>query len=319
MAKTIRRFIKRLAIGSGITFAATVSVLGIAYGSYVLRRPARTPEVRSLFEGIDYQRTITDSPRPLAFHVVTVDLTDPNIRFFASPQGPATDGKETTADTVPGFLEAHNLQLAINANFFYPMHVTHPFDYSPRVGDGVNVVGIAISDGEQYSEAEEGWAALCILNKQDIRITSGSCPAKTQQAVAGDIQFVKGGALHDEGVSLIKGNDANQFPRTAIALNADGTKMWIVLVDGRQRGYSEGVTMAELGQFVIDLGAESAINLDGGGSSALAVDVNGEAALLNAPIQARVPMYLRPVANHLGLYAAPLDSVQSKGSSKVPQ
>ncbi|MFK8182621.1 MAG: phosphodiester glycosidase family protein [Phormidesmis sp.] len=309
---TAGRYLGRLTAGVGIGLVATVISLGLIYVSYALRRPARTPETRSLFKGVDYQRTIAKSPRPISFHVVTVDLTEPGIRFLATPQGIAADGKETTADTVPGFLEAHGLQLAINANFFYPMHVNHPLDYAPHVGDGVNLVGIAISDGVQYSEVQAGWAALCIISNQDIRITAGDCPDKTQQAIAGDIQFLKGGKLQAEALSLIKDNDVNKFPRTAIALNADNTKMWIVLVDGRQEGYSEGVTMAELGKFVISLGADKAINLDGGGSSALAADINGKATLLNAPIQARVPMYLRPVANHLGLYAEPLESVQSE-------
>lgn len=312
MLKLVSATIVRLAAATGIGLALTATTLGLIYGSYVLRRPTRAPEVRSLFKGIDYQRSVTESPRPLLFHVVTIDLTAPGIQFLASPQGMAADGKETTADTVPNFLRSHNLQLAINANFFYPMHVTHPLDYSPRVGDGVNIVGVAISEGKQYSAPEDGWAALCILSTQDIRITQGDCPEKTQQAIAGDIQFVEDGALYDEQLSLVKGSELKRFPRTAIALSADNTKMWIVLVDGRQKGYSEGVTMTELGEFIIGLGADRAINLDGGGSSVLAAEIDGEAKLLNAPIQARVPMYLRPVANHLGLYAEPLDSVQAE-------
>ena len=36
--------------------------------------------------------------------------------------------------------------------------------------------------------------------------------------------------------------------------------------------------------------------------------------LLNAPIQARVPMYLRPVANHLGVYADPLGTKARRDS-----
>jgi len=314
MAKTIGRttgrLFNRLAMGASIGISAAVAALGLIYGSYVLRRPAPVDEVRSLFQGVEYQRTAAQTPRPLLFHTVTIDLSAPGIRFLASPQGLASDGKETTADTVPGFLKAHDLQLAINANFFYPMHVTHPLDYSPRIGDGVNVVGIAISDGDRYSEAEAGWAALCILSNRDIRITESDCPPQTQQAIAGNVQFVKAGAVSGDEVSPIAGNDVNRFPRTAVALSADKKTMWIVTVDGRQKGYSEGVTMAELGEFVLGLGADSAINLDGGGSSAVAADVAGEAVLLNAPIQARVPMYLRPVANQLGLYAEPLDSAQ---------
>ena len=40
-----------------------------------------------------------------------------------------------------------------------------------------------------------------------------------------------------------------------------------VLVDGRQTGYSKGVTIAELAEIVAELGCKSAYNLDGGGSA----------------------------------------------------
>ena len=82
----------------------------------------------------------------------------------------------------------------------------------------------------------------------------------------------------------------------------------MVAVDGRQKGYSEGVTLKELGEFVIELGADRALNLDGGGSTTLATSdpSSGQPILLNAPFHARVPVNLRVVANHLGGYADPL-------------
>jgi exopolysaccharide biosynthesis protein len=44
--------------------------------------------------------------------------------------------------------------------------------------------------------------------------------------------------------------------------------IWLV-VDGRQPGYSEGVSEHELARLMIDLECDQAINLDGGGSSIL--------------------------------------------------
>ena len=41
------------------------------------------------------------------------------------------------------------------------------------------------------------------------------------------------------------------------------------VVDGRDEGYSRGVTMTELAQIMTDLGCQCAYNLDGGGSSAM--------------------------------------------------
>ena len=66
-------------------------------------------------------------------------------------------------------------------------------------------------------------------------------------------------------------------PRTAAGIAADGTLL-LLLVDGRQRT-SRGVRLEELAAMMVDIGAEEALNLDGGGSSSLVV--NGK--LLNSP------------------------------------
>ena len=57
-------------------------------------------------------------------------------------------------------------------------------------------------------------------------------------------------------------------PRTAIGVTADG-HILLVVVDGRDPGYSRGATLPELADIMISLGARTAYNLDGGGSSEL--------------------------------------------------
>ncbi|MDT7538914.1 MAG: hypothetical protein QOI82_2499 [Actinomycetota bacterium] len=70
-------------------------------------------------------------------------------------------------------------------------------------------------------------------------------------------------------------NGADAFferqPRTAVGVTADG-RMLLVVVDGRQPGYSVGMTLQELADLMASLGAQNAINLDGGGSSAMWVN-----------------------------------------------
>jgi exopolysaccharide biosynthesis protein len=44
----------------------------------------------------------------------------------------------------------------------------------------------------------------------------------------------------------------------------------LVVVDGRQEGYSRGITIKMLGEFMSGLGCLQAFNLDGGGSATLA-------------------------------------------------
>ncbi|WP_327233280.1 phosphodiester glycosidase family protein [Streptomyces sp. NBC_01317] len=59
-------------------------------------------------------------------------------------------------------------------------------------------------------------------------------------------------------------------PRTLAGVDAHG-RLLLVTVDGRQPGVSEGFTLAEAAEFMRSLGAEQALNLDGGGSSAMVV------------------------------------------------
>lgn len=60
-------------------------------------------------------------------------------------------------------------------------------------------------------------------------------------------------------------------PRTALGVTGDGDTVFLVSVDGRQPGWSAGMTIAELAQFLVDLGAQDAANLDGGGSTSMVV------------------------------------------------
>lgn len=60
-------------------------------------------------------------------------------------------------------------------------------------------------------------------------------------------------------------------PRTAVAVDSTGTRVFLVTVDGRQSGYSNGTNLKDLASYLISKGASAAINLDGGGSTTMAV------------------------------------------------
>lgn len=64
---------------------------------------------------------------------------------------------------------------------------------------------------------------------------------------------------------------AGRAPRTAIGYTAAGTTL-MVTVDGRVPKHSVGCTLRELARIMIELGAEAAINLDGGGSTVMVID-----------------------------------------------
>jgi hypothetical protein len=65
--------------------------------------------------------------------------------------------------------------------------------------------------------------------------------------------------------------------------------------------------LAVLAEIALALGADTALNLDGGGSTTLVMAGESGPQLLNAPIHTRIHMRERPVGNHLGVYALPAD------------
>jgi hypothetical protein len=93
-----------------------------------------------------------------------------------------------------------------------------------------------------------------------------------QHALAGGHRLVEAGEIHSSLATFITARDrrhsGGRHPRTAIGLLPDRTAL-LVTVDGRHPGHSEGLTLQELAQFMIDLGCLEALNLDGGGSTTL--------------------------------------------------
>ena len=71
-------------------------------------------------------------------------------------------------------------------------------------------------------------------------------------------------------------------PRTGVGVTESGSIV-LVVIDGRQAGWSRGVTLTRFARIMRDLGAVSALNLDGGGSSVMVVD--GE--VVNRPSDGR--------------------------------
>jgi len=82
-----------------------------------------------------------------------------------------------------------------------------------------------------------------------------------------------------------------RHPRTAVGFNQDSTKVFFVVVDGRQSNLSVGMTIDELANLMLSVGAYNAVNLDGGGSSTMVIhnqvvnspsDPGGERSVANA-------------------------------------
>ena len=64
---------------------------------------------------------------------------------------------------------------------------------------------------------------------------------------------------------------AQRHPRSAIGFSRDSATVYLVTVDGRQET-SAGMTLVELGDFLVSIGVFQGLNLDGGGSTTLVID-----------------------------------------------
>ncbi len=274
----------------------------VLYSRLYFLRPPRTNDQRELFRGIIYQRYIKSIPRPVMIHIVTIDLTAPGIKPFVTPGIETLNPNfEAEAQTTSDFLKKYKLQLAVNGSYFYPFRENSPWDYYPHSGDRVNILGQNISNSKVFSESEPNWRVLCFATNNQAQIPGGEvCPPGTIQGVAGsEILILRG----KPQLSLENSRKDKPYPGVVAAIDKKGQKLWLILVDGKQPLYSEGLTKAELTKFVFDLGVDTALNLDGGGSTTVVIANPSNPKILNATIHTKLPMRERPVANHLGFYA----------------
>ncbi|MCP4726136.1 MAG: phosphodiester glycosidase family protein, partial [bacterium] len=72
--------------------------------------------------------------------------------------------------------------------------------------------------------------------------------------------------------------------------------IFLITVDGRRPGHSIGMSLYELSEFMLELGCEEAMNLDGGGSTTMWI--NGK--IRNRPSDGIV----RPIANAILIYSS---------------
>jgi len=232
-------------------------------------------EWQTVAPGVDY-RAIT---RPaMEAHVVRVDLAQPGLRVIATAA--AERGL-----TVSEFARRRNAVVAINGDYF-------DIDLRP--------IGLAMGADEVWAVADESIRRQEVIGVggRRVEIFPRIEPLRTPEgwmtgAVSGWPTVVR----DCDPVEPLPGSDfftRAPHPRTAVGLSADRRLLYLVVVDGRREGLP-GLTLPELAQLLDDVGACIAVNLDGGGSSAMWVIDR----IVNQPSD----LAERPVANHLGIIA----------------
>lgn len=281
-------------------------VVGI-YSFWLTHRPLPPAMNREpLFKGIFYTREIRTEPIPKIIHVVEIDLTDPYISFLVTPKDDI-EGFVHRARTSSQFLDEFDLQVAINADFFDPWKDYGPFNYYPRVGQGTNIRGQAISQGKWVSGGYgDDFVTMFISADNQVSFNQPeiALSGMAYNAISGNLMLLEDSKIREYDYHPYL---AERHPRTAVGLSQDEKTLFFVLVDGRQPNYSQGATIPELAQIMLDYGAYTAMNLDGGGSSTLVMEaVSGAPVQLNSAIHNRIPARERPIANHLGVYSLAL-------------
>lgn len=245
-------------------------------------------------------------PRFVA-HVIDIDLSAADIAFVTTAAD-NTRGMEFVALRTSTVLDRLNALLAVNASYFLPFAGGSPGgeDYYPHEGDPANASGAVVASGAVASPVETDLDlrvnAIVCFEGLAVAIADGQvCPAGFSSGIAAGPRMLASGARRSFE-TFDNNYAATPQPRTAIGISADRKRAWIVVVDGRQKGYSDGVTLEALSTLFLELGASDAINLDGGGSSTMVVaGEDGTPQVINRPIHTGVPGRERPVANHLAV------------------
>lgn len=274
-----------------LALLALVAGLGAAALLWFRYRPWPAALDVEVAPGIHVRRFAKELPRPLVVSVAEVDLSTPGLEIVTTAVG--EDGT-VAARTTRQFADAHHAQLAVNAQFFAPFWSKTPWDVYPREGDPVAPLGLVAADGHVVDEG--GWFGTTVWFSREGE-PSLSRPARGERwdAITGRHRLLADGRV-------VAPNKAELAPRVALGLDIGARRMWLVVVDGRQPGYAEGVTLRELAEIVCDAGARDAVELDGGGSAAMVIATgNHPAQLVNTPIHTRVPGRERPVATHIGV------------------
>ncbi|MBL8678395.1 MAG: phosphodiester glycosidase family protein [Myxococcales bacterium] len=213
-------------------------------------------------------------------HVVTIDLACAEFDVVS------TRPRERFT-TVSTFAREQHAQIAVNANFF---------------DDGASSCGLTVGDGRVWRDSTQsncgasiafgrganGWRADVFdsfgwARENPLRWASQVVTGKPFLLRRGEIAFHP----HEPtGMWRV-------HPRTAIGLGADRHTLVIAVIEGRRR-HTPGMTSNEMVPLLEEFAVVDAINLDGGGSSALYIASEG--GIVNRPSDGRE----RTVINHLG-------------------
>lgn len=256
-----------------------------------------------LFQGIDHGSGESPMGRAgkMKIDALRIRLDEPGVSVHLTG-GNGDAPLETTSETTLEFLERCGLSVAVNAHFFAPCCGADP---EPK-----DLVGLAIAGGEVVSPPGESNASACVLVVQGDRRAEVLATAEPDALATIDLA-VAGSHLLLRDATIVapreRAEDSSAVhPRTAAGVSADQRTLYLLTIDGRQIGWSNGATLRETAAWLRFIGADDGLNLDGGGSTTMVRSVEGRGVLLNRPVGLHIPGTLRSNGSNLGAVGAPL-------------
>lgn len=138
----------------------------------------------------------------------------------------------------------------------------------------------------------EAFSKLHVGDSVEIEVTASDIWENALWVVGGGDVIVEEGKYIPETADEYA--DKVRYARTAVGITKSGEGIFFS-VNGKKEGYSSGMTYSELADKMIELGAETVLNLDGGGSTTVGVKLPGntDMKVMNYPTDG----YPRGVSN----------------------
>ena len=259
-----------------------------------------------IFKGIDLahgrQQKQSSGEREHQVYCLRVDLSDPDVKFLTTPHCTNNCAGETLSENASLFLEANGLQAVVNGSFYESSQ--GPSDLP--LGSPYNVEGLAISQGKVVSPADEPTRASAFLfttNNLPIFLPTNAPPGTNTSgiytALSGDRPLLI------NGVNVQTGGNTNDLdPRTATGLSQDHRYLYLMTIDGRQTGWSDGADFSSTAEWLKRFGAWEGMNIDGGGSTLMCMaDCAGKSIRVNRSSFVFQYGRERQIGHHFGIFA----------------
>ena len=260
---------------------------------------------REVAPGVKKVEISRKKPRIQKIFILRVDMKTPGMKItindkdadFGKPMPDCPEmnivtKRQRTADFLMECRKNQmNMIVAANAAPWRPWK--KPFNHKYAYPSGV-----MIKDGEVICDSGNHGAVFVVtrdgrmfIENESIEIDTGDIAV----AVSGFHVMLKNG-------KKIEIKDNAFHPRMAYGISRNGRYLYLLAVDGRQKGYSMGMTVNELADILLEAGASEGINMDGGGSTTLVYFDQRKKKPVVLNRHDPKGSYYRTVASSIGIY-----------------